>query len=93
MGPDPDTLRDIAAQALAVMHASPLMRTTNSDWGERVPSLRFALDQDLFQTLASMYQPGGKSMPAFTKPNRNSHGKCGENQEAAPDTNQTDRRL
>src|SRR5438067_180060 len=46
MGPDPDKLRDIAAQALTVMRASPLMRTTNSDWGERVPSLRFALDQD-----------------------------------------------
>jgi multidrug efflux pump subunit AcrB len=51
MGPDPDKLRDIAAQALAVMHASPLMRTTNSDWGERVPSLRFALDQDRLQSI------------------------------------------
>jgi multidrug efflux pump subunit AcrB len=51
MGPDPDTLRDIAAQALAVMHASPLMRTTNSDWGERVSSLRFALDQDRLQSI------------------------------------------
>jgi multidrug efflux pump subunit AcrB len=51
MGPDPDTLRDIAAQALAVMRASPLMRTINSDWGERVPSLRFALDQDRVQSI------------------------------------------
>jgi multidrug efflux pump subunit AcrB len=51
MGPDPDKLRDIAAQALAVMHASPLMRTTNTDWGERVPSLRFALDQDRLQSI------------------------------------------
>jgi multidrug efflux pump subunit AcrB len=51
MGPDPDKLRDIAAQALAVMHASPLMRTTNSDWGERIPSLRFALDQDRLQSI------------------------------------------
>src|SRR5437879_2127571 len=51
LGPDPDKLRDIAAQALAVMHASPLMRTTNSDWGERVPSLRFALDQDRLQSI------------------------------------------
>src|SRR6266487_4554922 len=31
LGPDPDKLHDIAAQALAVMQASPLMRTTNSD--------------------------------------------------------------
>src|SRR6059036_2778986 len=51
MGPDPNTLRDIAAQALTVMRASPLMRTTNSDWGERVPSLRFALDQDRLQSI------------------------------------------
>jgi multidrug efflux pump subunit AcrB len=51
MGPDPNTLRDIAAQALTVMRASPLMRTTNSDWGERVPSLHFALDQDRLQSI------------------------------------------
>jgi multidrug efflux pump subunit AcrB len=51
MGSDPDTLRDIAAQVRAVMQASPLMRTTNSDWGERVPTLRFALDQDRLQSI------------------------------------------
>jgi multidrug efflux pump subunit AcrB len=51
MGPDPDKLRDIAGQALDVMRASPLMRTTNSDWGERVPTLRFALDQDRLQSI------------------------------------------
>src|SRR6185436_621130 len=46
VGPDPDKLRDIAAQVRAVMQASPLMRTTNSDWGDRVTTLRFSLDQD-----------------------------------------------
>jgi multidrug efflux pump subunit AcrB len=51
MGPDADKLRDIAAQALDVMRSSPLMRTTNSDWGERVPALRFALDQDRLQSI------------------------------------------
>jgi multidrug efflux pump subunit AcrB len=51
MGPDPDKLRDIAAQALAVMQASLLMRTVNTDWGERVPTLRFALDQDRLQSI------------------------------------------
>jgi multidrug efflux pump subunit AcrB len=51
MGPDPAVLRDIAAQALAVMRASPLMRTSNSDWGERVPTLRFSLDQDRLQSI------------------------------------------
>ncbi|MDF2459474.1 MAG: acrB [Nitrospira sp.] len=51
MGPDPDKLRDIAAQALAVMQRSALMRTVNSDWGERVPTLRFSLDQDRLQSI------------------------------------------
>jgi len=51
MGPDPDKLRDLAAQVLDVMRASSLMRTTNSDWGERVPALRFALDQDRLQSI------------------------------------------
>jgi multidrug efflux pump subunit AcrB len=51
MGPDPDKLRDMAAQVLAVMQASALMRTVNSDWGERVPALRFSLDQDRLQTI------------------------------------------
>jgi multidrug efflux pump subunit AcrB len=51
MGPDPAVLRDIAAQALAVMRASPLMRTTNIDWGERTPTLHFSLDQDRLQSI------------------------------------------
>jgi multidrug efflux pump subunit AcrB len=51
MGPDPDKLRDIAAQVSAVMHASPQMRTVNTDWGERVPTLRFSLDQDRLQSI------------------------------------------
>ncbi len=33
MGPDPDKLRDLAEQVRAVMQASPLMRTVNSDLG------------------------------------------------------------
>lgn len=51
MGPDPDTLRDIAADVRAVMQASSQMRTVNTDWGERVPALRFSLDQDRLQSL------------------------------------------
>jgi multidrug efflux pump subunit AcrB len=51
MGPDPGKLRDIAAQVRDVMQASPLMRTTNTDWGQRVPTVRFALDQDRLQSI------------------------------------------
>jgi multidrug efflux pump subunit AcrB len=51
MGPDPDKLRSIAAQVRAVMQAMPQMRTVNSDWGERVPTIHFALDQDRLQSI------------------------------------------
>ncbi|WP_227317513.1 efflux RND transporter permease subunit [Cedecea davisae] len=46
MGPDPDVLRDISARVEAVMAGSPLMRTVNIDWGSRVPTLHFTLNQD-----------------------------------------------
>lgn len=51
MGPDPAALRDIAAQVRAVMLATPQMRTVNTDWGERVPTLHFSLDQSRLQTI------------------------------------------
>jgi multidrug efflux pump subunit AcrB len=50
-GPDPDTLRDVSAQVRSVMQASPLMRTVNTDWGDRVPALHFSLDQDRLQSI------------------------------------------
>ncbi|WP_254048171.1 efflux RND transporter permease subunit [Uliginosibacterium sp. TH139] len=50
-GPDPDKLREIAAEVEAVMHASPMMRTVNTDWGPRVPTLHFTLDQDRLQAV------------------------------------------
>ncbi|MFI8617284.1 efflux RND transporter permease subunit [Acidovorax sp. NPDC077693] len=46
MGPDPDKLRAIAAEVEAVLQASPMIRTVNTDWGPRVPTLHFTLDQD-----------------------------------------------
>ncbi|HEX5790856.1 MAG TPA: efflux RND transporter permease subunit, partial [Luteolibacter sp.] len=50
-GPDLDKLREIAAEVEAVMHASPMMRTVNTDWGPRVPALHFTLDQDRLQAV------------------------------------------
>ena len=46
MGPEPDKLRTIAAEVESIMRASPMMRTVNTYWGPRVPTLRFTLDQD-----------------------------------------------
>lgn len=51
MGPDPDKLRAIADEVGAVMHASPMMRTVNTDWGPRVPTLHFTLNQDRLQAV------------------------------------------
>jgi multidrug efflux pump subunit AcrB len=50
-GPDPEKLRDIAAEVQQVMTASPMMRTVNSDWGTRTPTLHFTLQQDRLQAM------------------------------------------
>ena len=51
MGPDPDKLRDIAGQVDAVMRDNPHTRQVNSDWGERVPTVHFVLDQARLQLI------------------------------------------
>jgi multidrug efflux pump subunit AcrB len=51
MGPDPDTVRTIAGKVEAVMQASPMMRTVNTDWGPRVPTLHFSLNQHRLQAV------------------------------------------
>ncbi|SOY42833.1 efflux RND transporter permease subunit [Cupriavidus taiwanensis] len=50
-GPDARELRRIAAEVRQVMDASPLMRTVNTDWGARVPTLHFTLQQDRLQAV------------------------------------------
>jgi multidrug efflux pump subunit AcrB len=50
-GPNPDKLREIAAEVQLVLDASPLMRTVNTDWGTRVPTLHFSLQQDRLQAV------------------------------------------
>ena len=50
-GPDPEVLRGIAGQVQAVMQASPMMRTVNTDWGTRTPTLHFSLQQERLQAM------------------------------------------
>ncbi|MCX2892451.1 efflux RND transporter permease subunit [Stenotrophomonas lactitubi] len=50
-GPDTDVVRGIAAKVEQTMHASPMMRTVNTDWGVRTPTLHFTLDQDRLQAM------------------------------------------
>ncbi len=51
VGPDPEKLREIAAEVQQVMEASPMMRTVNTDWGTRTPALHFTLQQDRLQAV------------------------------------------
>ncbi|HBC7432515.1 TPA: efflux RND transporter permease subunit [Enterobacter bugandensis] len=48
-GPDVNQVQDIAERVKAVLQASPMMRTVNTDWGSRVPVLHFTLDQNRLQ--------------------------------------------
>ena len=50
-GPDANKLREIAADVQQVLDASPLMRTVNTDWGTRAPTLHFSLQQDRLQAV------------------------------------------
>lgn len=50
-GPDLTVLRGIAAQVMQVMQDSPMLRTVNTDWGVRTPTLHFSLDQDRLQAV------------------------------------------
>ena len=47
--PDVKQVQDIAERVKAVLQASPMMRTVNTDWGSRVPVLHFTLDQNRLQ--------------------------------------------
>lgn len=46
MGPDTPRVRQIAEQVRAVMLRNEGLRQVNTDWGERVPTVHFVLDQD-----------------------------------------------
>ncbi|WFC84582.1 efflux RND transporter permease subunit [Enterobacter quasiroggenkampii] len=48
-GPDVKQVQDIAERVKAVLQASPMMRTVNTDWGSQVPVLHFTLDQNRLQ--------------------------------------------
>lgn len=50
-GPDANELRKIAEEVRQVMDASPMMRTVNTDWGTRTPTLHFTLKQDRLQAV------------------------------------------
>jgi len=50
-GPDLTRVRAIAEEVRTTMLADPAMRTVNTDWGERVPTVHFVLDQDRLRSI------------------------------------------
>ena len=51
MGSDEKQVRAIAEQVRGVMLKNPSMRQVNTDWGERVPTIHFVLDQDRLRAI------------------------------------------
>ena len=51
MGPDPAMLRSIAGEVERVMRANPHTRQVNEDWGNRVSTEQFVLDQSRLRLL------------------------------------------
>jgi len=50
-GSDVGQVRAIADKVRTIMISDPMMRTVNSDWGERVPTLHLMLDQDRLRAI------------------------------------------
>ena len=69
-GPDPDKLRQIAAQAADIVRADPRAVGVNTDWGERAPSVRLEFDEARLRLLgldpASVSQQVGALMSGVT---------------------------
>lgn len=61
-GPDVAKLRALAEQIRTIMTNDPMMRTVNTDWGERVPTLHFVLDQDRLRAMGLTSGDAGEQL-------------------------------
>ncbi len=61
-GPDAGEVRAIAEKVRSVMLADPAMRTVNTDWGERVPTMHFILDQDRLRAIGLTSSDAGQQI-------------------------------
>jgi multidrug efflux pump subunit AcrB len=62
MGPDAAKVREIAEQVRGVMLANASMRQVNTDWGERVPTAHFVLDQDRLRAIGLTSHDAGEQL-------------------------------
>jgi multidrug efflux pump subunit AcrB len=64
-GPDLDKVRAIAERVKAIMQADPMMRTVNTDWGDRVPTLHLILDQARLRAMGLTSADVGEQLQFF----------------------------
>jgi multidrug efflux pump subunit AcrB len=64
-GPDLDKVRAIAERVKAIMQADPMMRTVNTDWGDRVPTLHLVLDQARLRAMGLTSADVGEQLQFF----------------------------
>jgi multidrug efflux pump subunit AcrB len=64
-GPELAKVREIAAEVEQVMQASGDMRQVNTDWGERVPTMHFVLDQDRLRAMGLTSQEAAEQLQFF----------------------------
>ncbi|QEI07840.1 efflux RND transporter permease subunit [Pigmentiphaga aceris] len=62
MGPEEKTVRSIAEEVRGVMLKNSMLRQVNSDWGERVPTVHFVLDQDRLRSLGLSSQDAAEQL-------------------------------
>lgn len=62
MGPDQAEVRAIAEQVRGVMLKNSNMRQVNADWGERVPTVHFVLDQDRLRAMGLSSQDASQQL-------------------------------
>ncbi|MET0361344.1 MAG: efflux RND transporter permease subunit [Sphingobium sp.] len=62
MGPDRTKVRAIAEQVRGLMLKNPGMRQVNTDWGERVPTVHFVLDQDRLRAMGLSSQDASQQL-------------------------------
>ncbi|GAB3093621.1 efflux RND transporter permease subunit [Bordetella muralis] len=62
MGPEEGKVREIAGQLKTIMQNNPAMRQVNNDWGERVPSMHFVLDQDRLNAIGLSSQEAAQQL-------------------------------
>ncbi|MFK0089217.1 efflux RND transporter permease subunit [Pseudomonas sp. NPDC090755] len=67
MGPELGKVRELAERVRSVMQANTHMRTVNTDWMERVPTVHLVLDQDRLQAFGLTSSEASRQLQLLLK--------------------------